>query len=84
LDGRSVSRAAPRAHAVDRQRQGSAMTSLMMIDCPKTGLPVRTGIRFATLAREPGTLVTLHCARCGELHQFSYAEASIEMSSTKV
>jgi hypothetical protein len=55
----------------------------LMIDCPNTGLPVRTSIPFTTLALEPDTVVSLHCTRCGELHRFSYVDATIAMSSRR-
>jgi RNase P subunit RPR2 len=55
----------------------------VMIECPKTGLPVRTNIPFTTLAREPATLVSVHCTRCGELHRFCYTDACIEISAPR-
>ena len=51
--------------------------------CPTTGRPVRTGISYARLAQEPATLVSLHCARCGEAHRFAFADASLEMTAAR-
>jgi hypothetical protein len=52
----------------------------LTIDCPKTGLPLRTAIGFTALAGEPGTVVSLHCPHCSEMHCFSYADATIEIT----
>jgi hypothetical protein len=55
----------------------------MTFHCPTTGLPLRTGIGYESLARDPKLLVTLHCTRCGQLHRFGYADGSIEMSARR-
>jgi hypothetical protein len=53
----------------------------LTIECPTTGLPVRSSITYTRLAAEPDTVVCFHCPRCSEMHRFTYADATVELST---
>ena len=56
-----------------------------MFDCPETGEPLRTGMRFGgwpVAGADP--LVTLHCPKCGRSHSFRQEDAVYAMEAPAV
>jgi hypothetical protein len=46
----------------------------LVFDCPATGEPLRTGMRFGDWPQSR-SLVTRHCSKCGGTHAFRQEEA---------
>jgi hypothetical protein len=52
----------------------------LMFDCPATGEPLRTGMRFGGWP-EGRSLVTKHCPKCGGTHSFRREDAIYAMDA---
>jgi hypothetical protein len=62
-----------RAH---RRAYGAGMIRTIF-DCPQTGEPLRSAIGAGEWPGRGHELLSLHCPKCGQLHSFRRAQASL-------